>query len=190
MLGGAEPSANGAAALALSRLATLCDREDLGARADAILQRYRSVLARAPRALGLEAQAAAWRTGQTRELAIIGDANDPRTQALLATARRTHTGPMVLTCVAAADMDQATSTRPWLAGKVAIDGQPTAYLCEGWSCQAPVTDPAMLHAQLSLDTADQQSGTRDHAPALPTDCLLYTSPSPRDLSTSRMPSSA
>ena len=27
-------------------------------------------------------------------------------------------------------------------------------------------------------------------PALPSGCLLYTSPSPRDLSTSRMPSSA
>ena len=37
-----------------------------------------------------------------------------------------------------------------------------------------------------------QQATMDRMfkPALPTGCLLYTSPSPRDLSTSRMPSSA
>ena len=34
------------------------------------------------------------------------------------------------------------------------------------------------------------NGTRPSVPIHPTSCLLYTSPSPRDLSTSRMPSSA
>ena len=34
------------------------------------------------------------------------------------------------------------------------------------------------------------SSTGDSSVGLLTDCLLYTSPSPRDLSTSRMPSSA
>ena len=41
---------------------------------------------------------------------------------------------------------------------------------------------------------DIWAGTRDKSQSLPweenTICLLYTSPSPRDLSTSRMPSSA
>ena len=38
---------------------------------------------------------------------------------------------------------------------------------------------------------DEAEYLLDHTCAgLPKDCLLYTSPSPRDLSTSRMPSSA
>ena len=39
-------------------------------------------------------------------------------------------------------------------------------------------------------TAIELSGMRDEAKVLSGFCLLYTSPSPRDLSTSRMPSSA
>jgi len=38
--------------------------------------------------------------------------------------------------------------------------------------------------------ADTHALTIDYDPLLITDCLLYTSPIPRDLSTSRMPSSA
>ena len=36
----------------------------------------------------------------------------------------------------------------------------------------------------------EQADVRQETSALPSTCLLYTSPSPRDLSTSRMPSSA
>jgi len=43
-----------------------------------------------------------------------------------------------------------------------------------------------LYVQKCRDCGDMRYHTR----ALCTNCLLYTSPSPRDLSTSRMPSSA
>ena len=41
-----------------------------------------------------------------------------------------------------------------------------------------------------LDFFDQKVYSEDVERLEPDDCLLYTSPSPRDLSTSRMPSSA
>ena len=41
-----------------------------------------------------------------------------------------------------------------------------------------------------VDAAGELSATRTAAEIEPHICLLYTSPSPRDLSTSRMPSSA
>jgi uncharacterized protein YyaL (SSP411 family) len=33
---------------------------------------------------------------------------------------------------------------PLLAGKAQVDGKPTLYVCEGFACQAPVTDPARI----------------------------------------------
>ncbi|MFD6237843.1 hypothetical protein ACFWO4_31015, partial [Streptomyces diastaticus] len=37
---------------------------------------------------------------------------------------------------------------PLLAGRVAADGAPTAYVCRGFVCDAPTTDPALLAARL------------------------------------------
>jgi uncharacterized protein len=36
-----------------------------------------------------------------------------------------------------------------LAGRPGIDGRATAYVCEGFACQMPVTDPGALGAQLT-----------------------------------------
>ena len=43
---------------------------------------------------------------------------------------------------------------------------------------------------LKANTSGGGAGSYEEAPAEAWTCLLYTSPSPRDLSTSRMPSSA
>ena len=47
--------------------------------------------------------------------------------------------------------------------------------------------PATIGTLCEIDTQD---GNRVNAEVIGQSCLLYTSPSPRDLSTSRMPSSA
>jgi len=46
-----------------------------------------------------------------------------------------------------------------------------------------------IYAPLNMDGKEVKPTLGDY-PVIPWDCLLYTSPSPRDLSTSRMPSSA
>ena len=49
-----------------------------------------------------------------------------------------------------------------------------------------------MNKELSLEDIDRiiEMGWEDRTPFDAITCLLYTSPSPRDLSTSRMPSSA
>lgn len=37
---------------------------------------------------------------------------------------------------------------PLLAGRVQLDGKPTAYVCENFACQLPVTEPEALARQL------------------------------------------
>ena len=66
----------------------------------------------------------------------------------------------------------------------------------------PLVAPAVLHQELPMDAAALETvasarrriqeilSGRDQRLLVVVGCLLYTSPSPRDLSTSRMPSSA
>ena len=64
------------------------------------------------------------------------------------------------------------------------EGKITAYI--GFDPTAPSMTIGN-YVQIMLLTLLQKSG---HQPVVLMGCLLYTSPSPRDLSTSRMPSSA
>ena len=48
-----------------------------------------------------------------------------------------------------AERDATQSPVPWLKGKVAIDGRPTAYVCERGRCELPTSDPGRLRAQLA-----------------------------------------
>jgi uncharacterized protein len=41
------------------------------------------------------------------------------------------------------------SDLPLLAGRAALGGTPTAYVCRGYACERPVTDPADLWDQLA-----------------------------------------
>ena len=42
----------------------------------------------------------------------------------------------------------ADATSPLLEDRDLIDGKPTAYVCENYACQLPVTEPAALARQL------------------------------------------
>ena len=79
------------------------------------------------------------------EVAIVGDPADPATQALLAVVTDGFR-PNQVVAVAA---DPASSAVPLLLDRVAIDGRPTAYVCRGFVCRLPVTDPDALRAELA-----------------------------------------
>ncbi len=139
LVGGAIPSGNGMVALALVRLDALCDRPDLGERADRVLRSYRTLLNGAPRALGAEALAGMWRATGGQEIAVVGAGGD----ALLAEVRDRYLPFAVL---ASADQPD-TELLPWLSGRQSPDGA-RAFLCERRTCRAPTDDPAELAAQL------------------------------------------
>ncbi|MFF8462933.1 thioredoxin domain-containing protein [Streptomyces albidoflavus] len=77
-----------------------------------------------------------------REVAVVGDPDDPRTAVLHRTALLS-TAPGAVVAAGPADGEL-----PLLAGRVPADGAPTAYVCRGFVCDAPTTDPALLAAQL------------------------------------------
>jgi uncharacterized protein YyaL (SSP411 family) len=77
-----------------------------------------------------------WLLGPSRELALVGDPD-----GFLPAIRETYRARLV---VAGGSPDAV----PLLAGRPAVGGRPTAYLCEDYVCREPVTDPKRLAALL------------------------------------------
>ena len=78
------------------------------------------------------------------EIAIVGQPDDPATAALLAEARRGFRPTQVVSVA----MDPAASIVPLLRDRIAIDGRASAYVCRGFVCRLPVTDPLALRQEL------------------------------------------
>ena len=62
---------------------------------------------------------------------------------------------MVVACVHEGNREALSKLSKVFEGKVAIDGQPAAYVCERGACQAPVTEPAALAKALQAGGAEK-----------------------------------
>ena len=83
-------------------------------------------------------------SGPIDEIAIVGDPAADDTKALLTVARSGFRPGQVI----AVSADPATSAVPLLRDREKLDGAATAYLCRGFACRRPTTDPGQLTAQL------------------------------------------
>ncbi|OAN47695.1 thioredoxin [Chloroflexus islandicus] len=142
----AVPSGSSAATVALLRLYAITGREIYATRAEQVLQQVAPMLSRFPLGFGRMLCAADLAIGPTRELAIIGPPAHPATQALVAEARAGYWPRLVI--ARAEPGDPVTALSPLFADRGMIDGQPTAYLCEQFTCLLPVTTPEALRQQL------------------------------------------
>jgi uncharacterized protein len=86
--------------------------------------------------------------GPMNEIAIIGDPDTEATQTLLNVVHQQYRPRMALAQAAPTDAN-APSTPPLLANRLLVDGQPTAYVCQGFVCKRPVTQPDELLVELS-----------------------------------------
>jgi uncharacterized protein YyaL (SSP411 family) len=141
------PSGNSQAASVLVRLAGLTGSSDYLERAEQAIALIGDEVARLPLAFGTALGVVDRLTRVRREIAIVGAPDDPATAALVQVARD-HAGPGdVIACGAPGDT-AAEHAVPLLSGRPLVDGAPAAYVCEHFSCQAPVTSPAALRAAL------------------------------------------
>jgi uncharacterized protein YyaL (SSP411 family) len=83
------------------------------------------------------------------EVAIVGDPAGSDTQALVEAAQRAQRPGQVVAVSPSPD----GSAVPLLHGRTRIEGAATAYVCMGFVCQRPVTDPAALTEQLATGLA-------------------------------------
>ena len=136
------PAGPSTLANALLRLAAITGDGGLRERALQIIGPMSTMVGRSPLAVASMAVAMDRALAASREIAIAGAADDPRTRALLRVAMNTWTPDSVLAW-----------GRPdgvaLLADRPLVEGAPAAYVCENFTCARPVTEPAQLQALLA-----------------------------------------
>jgi uncharacterized protein YyaL (SSP411 family) len=134
------PAGNSAAALGLLRLAALSGEARFAARARGVLALFGDPAVSHPDSFAHFLRALDFDHAATREVALVG--GDLST---LAGVVRASFRPNV---VVAAGPAGATEP-PLLDARTEIGGEPAAYVCEGFTCNLPVTDPAALERELA-----------------------------------------
>ena len=140
------PSGNAMATELLLRLHHITGQEDYRARAEKVLRSYYDVMENQPFGFAYMLCAVDQYLNPPKEIVVVGNADDPRTKALLAEVHRIYLPNKVLQLVGAEQALEDIS--PLLRGKTQLNGQPTAYLCQNFTCSAPVTNPAELKSLL------------------------------------------
>jgi hypothetical protein len=141
------PSGTSLAVEALLRLSALTGEEryrDYGAR---VLLPLTGTMGQQPLAFGHLLAALDDFIGPFYEVAIVGAAGDPATIALRLAIGNRYLPRMVLAQAAPGDA-AAQADVALLSDRGLMDQQPTAYVCQGFVCQRPVTAPDQLLEQL------------------------------------------
>ena len=140
----ATPSGNSVAAFVLLRLATLMDNQTYRNLATAVLREVGDQVRRYPSGFGYALSAADFLLSTPKEVAIVGkDAAD--ISPLLAETWRHYLPNKVV----APSLAGESATIPLLENRPPVNDLATAYVCENYTCQQPVTDISALREQLS-----------------------------------------
>lgn len=144
---GATPSGNSAAVFALLRLAELTDDATLRTKAEQTLRLCRDFMEQAPQALSYMLSALDFYLGPTTQIAVIGAKADPRTQRFLEIVRTRFLPNKIMALGEPGDTEHAAPIA-LLRGKGLVNSAPAVYLCENYSCRAPITEVAELERSL------------------------------------------
>jgi uncharacterized protein len=137
----ATPSGNSVAALVLLKLALFSGKEKYRDLATAILRGISDSVRKYPSGFGYAVSAVDFLLSTPKEVAIVGN-NPFDIQELIREVWRQYLPNKVVAPSFGIDII------PLLANRPLINGLPTAYVCEHYTCQRPVTDPAELADQL------------------------------------------
>ena len=142
----AMPSGSSAAAEALVRMAILTGDEEYRKKAALLLESAASYLPVYPLGFGHWLNALDLYLAEPLEIAIVGDRQDPATDALLGAVTARFLPNRLLVGHDPADADVFPT--PILEGRNGLQGNATAYVCHGYACDLPTTDPHVLAQQL------------------------------------------
>ena len=85
-----------------------------------------------------------------RQIVIAGTMDDNRTKALLKEAYRRFLPNKILILADGGEGQKFFATKNEAIGAMSpVDGKPAAYVCENFTCKAPVADPKALGDLLS-----------------------------------------
>ncbi len=144
----AIPSGNAMAADVLLRLATYTGDDAYRRPAEEMLAAMTPMMQQYPGGFGQWLSVLAFHLAPPREIALIGDPRTDETRAMLDFLSGTYRPHQVVAFAAPGD-ETAASIIPLLANRPQQSGRTTAYVCQRFICQNPVTDPVSLVKQVS-----------------------------------------
>jgi uncharacterized protein YyaL (SSP411 family) len=148
----AEPAASSVAALNLLRLSQF--RDDPAAagaeRARKTIDAFAATLSHFPSAMPQMLVAIDYSLSKPRQIVIAGKKDEPETKALLKEVHR-HFLPKTILFLAdgAEGQKYLAEKNEAIRAMSMVEGKPAAYVCENFTCKAPVTDPKTLSELLS-----------------------------------------
>ena len=145
LIDGATPAGNSVAADVLLRLALLTGEADYDRRARSILRIAGEALDRQPQLFGRMLGAADRALSEQIDVAIATEPDDAGDE-LRAVAHRLYAPDLV---VATLNPGDPTGEWPVFREKRPLEGKATAYVCRGYACLAPTSDPAIVERQIA-----------------------------------------
>ena len=137
----ATPSGNSVAADVLLRLSLFTGDSEYRKKAETVIGAVKELAVRSPNGFGRLLSAMDLAIGPSLEIAIIGEQGSSEVKKMLNVINGTYQPNKVVA------FGPATSIE-LLAHRELVDGKPAAYVCRGFVCDAPVTDPEALRAAL------------------------------------------
>jgi uncharacterized protein YyaL (SSP411 family) len=150
----AEPAASSVAALNLLRLAQT--RNDAGSyeRAEKTIDAFAPQIGHFASAMPQMLVALDLSLASPRQIVIAGEHESAETRALLAEVHRHFVPDKILLLADGGESQRYLEEKlEALRGMKPVGGKPAAYVCENFTCRAPVTDPAELSKLLGGSSA-------------------------------------
>jgi uncharacterized protein YyaL (SSP411 family) len=132
----ATPAGNSVAMDVLLKLSAFTGETSYRQRADDYLQSVGDNLVQYPQFFGHALGTLDFALSASKEIAIVGSLQQDDTQALLDTVNARYLPNSVLACMSEDIQDKIV---PLLADRSAKEGHATAYVCQNFACQPPVT---------------------------------------------------
>jgi len=146
----AEPAASSVAALNLLRLAQIRDKKQWEEHAEKTVNAFQPTLSRFPSAMPQMLVALDFSSSKPRQIVIAGKKDTPETRALLTEVHRHFLPKTILLLADGAEGQKYLGEKlEAIQAMSMIDGKSAAYVCENFTCKAPVTDSNQLAALLA-----------------------------------------
>ena len=146
----AEPAASSVAALNLLRLAQFRDDKQMEEQGKKTINAFSATLSRFPSAMPQMLVALDFSLNKPRQIVVAGKPDAPETKALLAQVHRLFLPNKILLLADGAEGQKYLGEKnAAIRAMSMVDGKSAAYVCENFTCKAPVTDPAELRKLLA-----------------------------------------
>jgi uncharacterized protein len=148
---GAEPAASSVAALNLLRLSQIRNDQGMSERARKTIDAFATTLSHFPSGMPQMLVALDFSLTKPRQIVIAGEKDAPDTKALLNEVHR-HFLPKTTLLLADGGEGQKYlgEKNEAIRAMSPVDAKPAAYVCQNFTCKAPVTDPKQLAELLKL----------------------------------------